>query len=334
MAGNMGGYIAPATTAAVGGSSVVSGAIGPDSVQSGNIASGAVYGQGNSGTFSIASGTISRFDLANTSVRVNNIGSGQVQSGRIGLQGIVSGNVGSGSIAGQAGGGVFGIASGTIGSMDLASGTIATLARWGVVDVSGITTEEVISGVRAVTMSLSGRMRIAMTNVSGRMPAVGVMFGNAVSGDVVSGLACYWGGGPFQLSSGLSYFPILGSQVYVGRSGQVDFLWQLEFRRIRQWRRGSSNRTYFQQRIIYRSRRAADQFRVVGRIPIVLIGLKQKEFVHVVGQHLDEWTGPIGHACQCLGRVRLHCVRYYLPSFVRQRRHLKRRQSLGSNRPE
>ena len=50
---------------------------------------------------------------------------------------------------------------------------------------------------------------------------MGILFANVASGLPISGPGLYWGGGPFQLGSGVSYFPVLGKSIYVGRSGQL-----------------------------------------------------------------------------------------------------------------
>ena len=79
-------------------------------------------------------------------------------------------------------------------------------------------TEELISGVRAVAISQSGNIRIAMASVSGRMPAVGIVVDNVTSGQQVA----VYTEGSFQLASGLGdYSGFIGSQLTVGRSGQI-----------------------------------------------------------------------------------------------------------------
>ena len=87
-----------------------------------------------------------------------------------------------------------------------------------------IAVEEPISGVRAVAISQSGRIRIAMASVSGRMPAVGVVVDNVLSGAV----ATVENGGYFQYLSGVGnagmfpeYSGNLSNRVWVGRSGHV-----------------------------------------------------------------------------------------------------------------
>lgn len=137
------------------------------------------------------------------------IGSGQLASGVIDSTFLADGAVKSGDIS-----------SGQIGTSHISSGAEITNAV-NIIWDPGPTTAELISGVRAVTLSTSGLLRIAMTNVSGRMPAIGVLFANVASGVQVSGQALFTNGGPFQVSSGLVNFTRLGRTVFVGRSGQL-----------------------------------------------------------------------------------------------------------------
>lgn len=78
--------------------------------------------------------------------------------------------------------------------------------------------EEIISGVRAVQVSPSGNLRIAMASVSGRMPAIGV-----VSSDYASGSMVWFDQlSTIQAESGLLNFSgRIGKQVWVGRSGHL-----------------------------------------------------------------------------------------------------------------
>jgi len=141
------------------------------------------------------------------------------------LEGVVagSGDIGSGSVTGQAGGGNFCVASGSLSTYDFASGATVRAAQFVTVFSSGtawpIITEEAISGVRAVCISQSGNLRIAMASVSGRMPAIGVVVDNVASG--ISGVVVYTQGA-FQVTSGLAnYSGYLGKPVWVGPSGHV-----------------------------------------------------------------------------------------------------------------
>jgi hypothetical protein len=79
-------------------------------------------------------------------------------------------------------------------------------------------TEEIVSGSVAVCLSQSGNIRIAMASVSGRMPAVGVVFQNTLSGLPAN----VYTAGAFQFTSGLVDFSgYLGQSLFVGRSGQI-----------------------------------------------------------------------------------------------------------------
>jgi len=196
-------------------------------VQSGHVASGAIQGFFGA-TRHIASGTVGVFDF----------GSGAIVAGSIGSGAVVSGNVGSGQI------GHFHVASGAVGSgrignLAVVSGSLAPAAVWTDHIASGAiapravhvnpfhvnapyqaTTEEMISGLRAVALSQSGTIRIAMAAVSGRMPAVGVVISpdDAVSGGIVT----VYTHGTFQFASSLAdYSGYLGQTLFVGRSGHV-----------------------------------------------------------------------------------------------------------------
>lgn len=178
---------------------LASGAVG-----SGHVASGSVIGSipGGGSAHMIASGSIMQY----------NFGSGVVNSGHLA----------SGAVIGQAGYGTFTIASGTISTFDLASGAAATRSHYGAPFLVGTAwtavTEEAISGVRAVQISQSGYIRIAMASVSGRMPALGVVVDN-----VASGQSCtVYTAGPFQFTSGMiNVSGVFGQPVFVGRSGHI-----------------------------------------------------------------------------------------------------------------
>jgi hypothetical protein len=159
--------------------------------------------------------------------------SGGVTSGDLGPNVVVSGNVASGALNGAIGGANDSIASGSVGStnigsgqiqnVNLASGTIARAANYAGVFFSGLwgfplITEETISGARAVHVTQSGTLRVAMASVSGRMPAVGISFDNVLSGIP----AIVYTQGAFQFTSGMNDFSgYLGKALFVGRSGQI-----------------------------------------------------------------------------------------------------------------
>ena len=192
-------YINPSTVAVTQAGGVGSGALGDGSVNSGNIGSGQI------GTFHVASGQFTGFELGSGAIV-----SGRIASGQIGTGHLADGSVTSGDIA-----------SGAIHVYHHASGDVVRAAAAVVPFQSGIIpliTEEIISGVRAVNISQSGGIRIAMGSVSGRMPAIGVVIDNVLSGIPAN----VYTQGFFQVTSGMSdYSGWLGKPVWVGRSGQV-----------------------------------------------------------------------------------------------------------------
>lgn len=136
-----------------------------------------------------------------------------------------SGDIGSGTITGSATGSgttFFDIASGTIGNYDLGSGAIVRAAQFVTPFQSGtnwtLLSQEIISGVRAVNITQSGTVQVAMCSVSGRMPAHGICVDNVLSGIPVN--IYTWGA--FQTTSGLAdYSGYLGKTIYCGRSGSL-----------------------------------------------------------------------------------------------------------------
>lgn len=183
------------------------------------------------------------------------LNSGLITSGKIGNAAVVSGSIGSGQIGprhldgANLASGLFlrstnGVNFGWANNYQLisqGSGGIATQAptlaflttpqfTWsigaGATEVNfdlqltdqSRTTEEPISGVRAVSISKSGTLRIAMAGVSGRMPAVGVVTENFASGVNANVYSL----GLHQVTSGLVDFSgYLGENLFVGRSGHV-----------------------------------------------------------------------------------------------------------------
>src|SRR5262249_26306396 len=140
----------------------------------------------------IASGQVGQFHLASGAVTSGAIASGQVSQFKLASGAVNSGQIASGAVIGAFGGGAPTLASGTIGPTDLGSGAVAsgntasgaviTYARDVITDL--FMCSETISGVRSVTIDPagSGQIRIAMAAVSGRMPAIGVVFENNLSG--------------------------------------------------------------------------------------------------------------------------------------------------------
>jgi hypothetical protein len=173
---------------------------------SGITQSGAITGSLGGGFFNIASGTIGPNDIGSGAIV-----SGRIASGQIGNFHLASGSVTSGAIA-----------SGQLSTYHLASGATATRSQFVGPFVSGTfwnaNTQETISGTRAVSLSQSGNLQIAMAAVSGRMPAIGIVVDNVLSGISVN----VYTQGVFQFSSGMSnYSGYLGKRLFVGRSGQI-----------------------------------------------------------------------------------------------------------------
>ncbi len=190
-------------------------------ITSGHIAPGSVLGDSAGAPSSIAVGTIDFVDIAAQGIGSGNYASGSIAWPHLSSGCILSGHVASGTVQGFAGS-TRSVASGTLGTYDFSSGTIVRAASFVSPIQSGtgwqLVTEEIISGVRAVCISQSGNLRIAMASVSGRMPAIGVVFDNVLSGINAN----VYSQGLFQFTSGLAdYSGYLGKTVWVGRSGSV-----------------------------------------------------------------------------------------------------------------
>lgn len=204
-----GGIINPITSG-----SITSGSIAPKAIVSGTVASGAIMGSLGGGPFNIASGTIGNTDIAAGTILTVNIASGAVQSGK----------VGSGAVLGSLGGGAFTIASGTIGTTDLGSGSVVRATQFVSPFYSGtswtINTAENISGGRAVAIHPSGNVVWqAMASVSGRMPAIGVIFDNVLSG--ISANIYTQGFFTPSVSGIINFSGFVGKAIWVGRSGDL-----------------------------------------------------------------------------------------------------------------
>ena len=188
-------------------------------VTSGAIGSGAIIGQAGGGRFNIASGTISTFDIGSGAIV-----SGTIASGQIGINHLASGLV-SGAYIPASASGLFGggsVTSGSLTTYSFASGAAITTAQFVAPFISGTAwtalTEETISGARAVAISQSGNIRIAMAGTLARMPAVGIVVGNVASGIQANVHTV----GNFQLTSGMGdYSGYIGKPLIVGRSGQI-----------------------------------------------------------------------------------------------------------------
>lgn len=219
------------TSGYLGNTSVVSGsyasgsisqfALASGAVNSGQLASGSVQGFFGS-TRDVASGTLGVFDFGSGAVIAGTIGSGAVQSGNITSGSVGINQLSSGLASGLILSGQFG--SGQASTYVLASGTTTTRAEFTGPFFSGTnwtaTTQQIVSGIAAVSLSQSGTLQVAMASVSGTMPAIGLVVDNVASGIQANVYTL----GAFQLpvSSGMMvYSGYLGQPVYVGRSGQV-----------------------------------------------------------------------------------------------------------------
>jgi hypothetical protein len=178
--------------------------LGLNAVQSGNIRSGTI-GHIHIRAQGILSGDLGAASVVGNAFLVNSM----VASGSLGANDIGIGQIGSGHIFADA------VVSGKIGS-----GNIITYSR--VVAEDSYVTQETISGVRAVQINRSGFLRIAMAAVSGRMPANGVAFGNALSGGALLFVVTGKNVGPAaEIGSGLCISGRMGSRLWVGASGQL-----------------------------------------------------------------------------------------------------------------
>jgi len=181
----------------IGSGAIVSGRIASGQVGFGHLANGSVQ------SGSLASGIIGPFHISNGGVLSGNIASGQIGPSHHANGSVQSGHIASGQIA------LYHLASGHAPQFTapFVSGT-----NW------SLNTEEIVSGHRAVSISQSGKLRVAMASVSGRMPAIGFVFENVASGIAAN----VYTAGVFQTTSGMAnYSGYLGRQVFVGRSGHI-----------------------------------------------------------------------------------------------------------------
>jgi hypothetical protein len=195
----------------------------------------------------IFSGNITNGTQSAAALSSGFIHSGHIASGALGGMGYWGAEIGSdifpyssfGTIGGAApsdGIGPFEFGSGAIRSGHLnisgqvrtsliSSGATTTNAQYVAPLVSGIgftvITGEAISGGHAVCVSQSGTLLNAMASISGRMPAIGVVFDNVASGRQ----ATIYTHGAYQVGAitltGFNFSGQLGKAVYVGRSGHI-----------------------------------------------------------------------------------------------------------------
>jgi hypothetical protein len=165
---------------------------------SGHIGSGAVVGQAGGGFFNIASGTITTNDLASGAVNSGQIASGQITNFKMASGAILSGHIGNQAVV----------------SGSVASGTLVSFVRQVVEEYN---TEEAISGLKAVFLSSGGFVGLANAASGLRLPALGVVPANYVSGDVA--VVVSYGKITTPMCSGWSGF--VGKHLYCGSGGQI-----------------------------------------------------------------------------------------------------------------
>lgn len=144
-------------------------------ISSGEIASGSVFGFFGP-TRQIGSGTVGVTDFGSGAVVAGTVGSGAIQSGNVASGQLGNFHVASGQVQGLAGTGVPNLASGTASRHNLNSGCV----------IDFIACEQSISGVIAVAWGSGKCFVVPADRSSGlRLPAIGVVGGNFVSGDIV-----------------------------------------------------------------------------------------------------------------------------------------------------
>lgn len=227
----VGGYIMPdfnpvnVSSGAVTSGDIQSGSVNWQDIASGNIiwshlTSGAI----NSGhvanmavvSGSVASGAIGFPHLANASVQSGTVASGFIFRFHLASGALVSGQLANASVVSGS------IASGQLSTEHASSGFTAPRAQGVTPVLSGgffpILTEETISGVRAVSFTRSGTIRIASASLSGLRPAFGIVVDNVASGIQAN----VYNGGFLQLASGMADFSgYVGRRAWLGRSGQI-----------------------------------------------------------------------------------------------------------------
>lgn len=195
---NPGGYSASTLRSGAVGS----GDFAPGAVNSGDVASGSLGGM------HIRDGTILEAQIGSGQVQSGDIGSGSVWGHRGTLPHIASGSflgteLGSGSIISGR------IASGQIGRYHLANGRVSEF----------IACEQNISGVVAVAYGSGGCFVVPAERTSGfRVPAIGVVAGSHVSGDIVEVVKQ---GVLLTPSSGSVASGFFGRLLYVGSGGRL-----------------------------------------------------------------------------------------------------------------
>ena len=199
---------------------VASGTLTTNDLGSGAITSGLIS-SGVIGRFHVASGQFAGFELGSGAIVSGRIASGVVGYGHLADNSVQSGKVTSGTVIGSLGGGPFMIASGTVGPNDLASGSVisgniasgvvgfghlanasvrsGTIASGIIFDfhftsgakisranqvIDEYTTEETVSGFKAVSVNSGNNIVLAMAGSGLRLPVVGIVASNYASGQL------------------------------------------------------------------------------------------------------------------------------------------------------
>ena len=207
------GYLGTSFNAAdLTSGAVGSGDLAVGAVTSGDIASGQV------GSVHLRDGDILTIDVASGAIQSGQVGSGSVpgffgttraiQSGTVGVfdfgsGAVIAGAMGSGSVLSG------NVASGQIGRYHFESGTVIDL----------VACEMALSGIRAVAWGSGGCFVVTAERTSGlRLPSIGVVAGNFVSGDVVPVVRR---GMVRSASSGVIASGFFGQFLYVGSGGLI-----------------------------------------------------------------------------------------------------------------
>ena len=170
----------------LGSGAVIAGTVGSGAIVSANLASGQVgpnhLGSGAVLSGTIASGQVGQFHLSSGSVTSASIGSGQVSQFKLASGAVISGHVGSGAIAGRFGGGARNVASGSLGTDDIAN--------------LGILSAHLASGQVGIPHLADGSVRSG-TLASGQVGPTHLSSGAVLSGHIGSGQV-----GQFHVASG------------------------------------------------------------------------------------------------------------------------------------
>lgn len=144
------------------------------------------------------SGAITSGKIGDYVVNVSNINSGAVTSDKLQGNAVVSGK----------------IASNAVNTTNLASGATIDDARR--LTSVAMMSPEIISGTRPVALNASGQLVLAMPDVAGRMPAIGLAYsGDPISGGIVSLIRVG------NILTDANFSGSIGKEVWVGQSGTL-----------------------------------------------------------------------------------------------------------------